>query len=144
MRRYNKLSERFFSADLYAGKIDLNQMHTFSCYFIVQYEEDAAFIEKQVVPLLLARCRTFGFYGEKEAVWRSGLLEAHKRMTPIPTEDHVLHAIGWRNASEFVEAIQRERSMRPFVPHDMYLFYDDAKQYQEIIDRMNIPPESAL
>ncbi len=131
--RYEKLRHNLYSADLRYGKIELKSTHGFSCFFIVEHTDSKEFIKDQALQLLLAGCRNFDFYGKMEPLWHIGFDEADILLFPDSTSETVALTSSWETLDEFVETLQDELSVRPFVPHDFYLLYDDEGIYKEVL-----------
>ena len=136
MQRYNKLRNNLYSADLLYGKIDLNPIRTFSCFFIVEHTYDAVFIKDQVIQLLLAGCQSFDFYGKAEPNWHLGVDEANTLLRLKSAYETNVLISGWSTLEEFADALNDVLSLRPFVPHDFYLIYDDEEIYRSVLKRL--------
>ena len=136
--RYKKLLPNLYSADLHYGKIELKPTHGFSCFFIIRHTDDKEFIKDQAIQLLLSGCRNFDFYGEMEPMWHICVDEADILLYPDYTSETVALTSGWDNLEEFAEALHDELSLRPFVPHDFYLLYDDEGTYKEVLGLLDI------
>ncbi|MDE7246740.1 MAG: hypothetical protein K2N43_02505 [Lachnospiraceae bacterium] len=141
MQRYNKLRNNFYSADLLYGKIDLNPIHTFFCFFIVEHTFDEEFIKDQAIQLLLAGCQSFDFYGKAELNWYLGVDEANLFLRPKAASETNVLTSGWDTLEEFADALNSVLSMRTIVPHDIYLIYDDEEIYKNVMKRIGIPEE---
>lgn len=141
MQRYNKLENNLYSAELLYGKIELKPTHRFSCFLIVEHTFDVDFIKDQAIQLFLAGCQSFDFYGKAEPNWHLGVDEAnillHSKSNP---ETDVLTS-GWSILEEFADALNSVLSLRTFVPHDVYLIYDDEEIYKNVMKRLGIPVE---
>ena len=134
--RYEKLRPNLYSADLVCGKIDLDPSHRFSCYFIVQHTDDPEFIKKQAMQLLLAGCRNFDFFGEKEILWHNGFDDVDIMLNPDSTEETVALTMSWNTIDAFVDALDVDISASPLIPHDVYLLYDDSVIYRDVLQRL--------
>ena len=141
MQRYNKLRNNFHSADLLYGKIDLNPIHTFSCFFIVEHTFDVEFIKEQAIQLLLAGCQSFDFYGKAEPNWQIGVDEANILLYSKSNPETDVLTSGWSTMEEFADALNSVLSLRTFVPYDVYLIYDDEEIYKNVMKRLGIPVE---
>ena len=135
--RYEKLRPNLYGAHLVFGKIDLNPTHRFSCFFIVQHTDDKEFIKKQAMQLLLAGCRNYDFFGEKEPLWHLGFDDVDIMLNPNSTPENVALTSGWSTLDDFVDALDLAISVRPIVPHDTYLLYDDRAIYEEVLKRLD-------
>lgn len=135
--KYEKLRPNLYGAHLVYGKIDLNPTHRFSCFFIVQHTDDTEFIKKQAMQLLLAGCRNFDFFGKKEPLWHLGFDDVDIMLNPNSTPENVALTSGWSTLDDFVEALDLVISVRPIVPHDTYLLYDDRAIYEEVLRRLD-------
>ena len=138
MKRYNKLTERLFSADLRWGEISINPTHTFSCFLIIQHEEGTEFIQKNAVSLLLSGCREFGLFGEKWSKWKDGIVNAHRCMFPVSSPKSQPEISVYGSQQALTDKIREDLSLRPFIPHDMYLLYDDDAIYQEALKSLGM------
>ena len=136
MQRYKKLRPNLFSADLHYGKIDIKPDHYFSCFFIVQHTDDREFIKEQMIQLLLSGCRWFDFYGDKGAVWEASLEEAHRIVLPKNSVENTIRLNRWDTIEGFVAALNKSISMRPIVPCDHFLLYDDMNIYEAVVDQV--------
>lgn len=134
--RYEKLRHNLYSADLKYGKIELKPMHGFSCFFIVEHTDSKEFIKDQVIQLLLAGCRNFELYGKMKPLWHNGFDEADILLFPNSTSETVALTSGWDTLEEFAETLHDELSLRPFVPHDYYLLYDDSNVYKKVLESL--------
>ena len=144
MQRYNKLGNNLYSADLLYGKIELKPTHRFSCFFIVEHTFDAEFIKDQAIQLLLAGCQSFDFYGKAESNWHLGVDEANTLLLLKSAYETDVLISGWSTLEEFADALNDVLSMRPFVPTDFYLIYDDEEIYKNVLKRLEIPVEELL
>ena len=136
MQRYNKLRNNLYSADLFYGKIELKRTHGFSCFFIVEHTFDAEFIKNQAIQLLLAGCQDFHFYGKAESNWHFGVDEANIFLHSKSASETDVLISGWSILEEFADALNDVLSLRPFVPHDFYLIYDDEEIYRNVLKRL--------
>ena len=136
MQRYNKLRNNLYSAELLYGKIELKRTHGFSCFFIVEHTFDAEFIKDQAIQLLLVGCQDFYFYGKAEPNWHLGVDEANIFLSPKTALETDVLISGWSTLEEFADALNDVLSLRPFVPHDFYLIYDDEKIYRNVLKRL--------
>ena len=135
--RYEKLRPNLYGAHLVYGKIDLNPTHRFSCFYIVQHTDDEKFIKKQAMQLLLAGCRNFDFFGEKEPLWHLVFDDVDIMLNQDLTPESVALTSGWSALDDFVEVLDLVISARPTVPHDTYLLYDDRAIYEEVLRRLD-------
>ena len=136
MQRYKKLRPNLFSADLHFGKIEIKPDHYCSCFFIVQRTDDREFIKDQAIQLLLAGCRNYDFYGEKRKIWETGLEEAYRIVLPENSVENTIRLNRWDIIEDFVAALNKSISMRPIVPCDHFLLYDDMKIYEAVVECM--------
>ena len=136
MQRYKKLRPNLFSADLHFGKIEIKPDHYCSCFFIVQRTDDRAFIKDQAIQLLLAGCRNYDFYGEKRKIWETGLEGAYRIVLPENSVENTIRLNRWDIIEDFVAALNKSISMRPIVPCDHFLLYDDMKIYEAVVECM--------
>lgn len=137
MQRYEKLRANLFGVDMFCGRIDLKPTHGFSCFFIVEHTVDKAFIKDQTIQLLLAGCRNFDFYGAAGPIWHFCVDEADIMTKFEFNTGTVALTSGWSSLEDFVDALDMELSLRPFVPHDFYLIYDDAEIYKEAVKMLD-------
>ena len=137
MQRYERLRSNFYSADLVYGKIDLKNLHHFSCFFIVQHVDNKKFIKDQAIQLLLAGCRNFDFFGNKEPIWHLGVDEADILLYPDASSEDVALTSGWQTLEEFAETLDVCLSERICVPHDFFFFYDDYEIYNKTMRLLN-------
>ena len=136
MQRYKKLRPNLFSADLHFGKIEIKPDHYCSCFFIVQRTDDREFIKDQAIQLLLAGCRNYDFYGEKRKIWETGLEEAYRIVLPENSVENTIRLNRWDIIEDFVAVLNKSISMRPIVPCDHFLLYDDMKIYEAVVECM--------
>ena len=136
MQRYKKLRHNLFSADLHFGKIEIKPDHYCSCFFIVQHTDDREFIKDQAIQLLLAGCRNYDFYGEKRKIWETGLEGAYRIVLPENSVENTIRLNRWDIIEDFVAALNKSISMRPIVPCDHFLLYDDMKIYEAVVECM--------
>ena len=135
MTRYNRICNNLYSADLFSGQIDLNPTHGLSCFFIVQHASDAEFAGKQLLSLTLARS-SFHFLGECRAAWNGALLKLQHQLFLGNKEKPQLLSVSYDSLDSFVTALHGEMSIRPIVPHDFYLLYDDEAMYQDVLQSL--------
>lgn len=98
---------------------------------------DKDFIKKQALQLLVAGCENFNFYGSAESIWHFIVDEVDILLNPDSTSEAVVLTSGWNSINDFVDALVREISVRAFVPHDIYLIYDDEKIFRDVLQRLN-------
>ena len=140
--RYEKLRPNLYGTHLKYGKINLNPPHSFSCFFIVQHTDDEDLIEEQARQLLLAGCRNFDFFGKKESLWHLGFDDVDIMLNQDLTPESVALTSGWSTLDDFVEALNLEISVKPTIPHDTYLLYDDRAIYEEVLRRLDLQIDS--
>ena len=75
MPRCIKLSNNFYSMDLFTGKTTLTPNRNFHCFFIVEHTYDKAFVREQALQLLMSQCKNFEFYGTYSRDWELGFDE---------------------------------------------------------------------
>ena len=128
--RYDWLGPRFFGVDLERGEMILRPGHTVTMFLIVEHSDDEAFIRKESLQLLMTgRDRWFHFYGKQKQLWYSIMKET----------DALLHSIDARkvnydNIDDFVSELDFCIHARTFVPNDVFLLYDDASLYHDVMD----------
>lgn len=135
--KYDKLRSNLYGAHLIYGEIDLNPTHIISCFFIVEHTDDKEFIKKQAMQLMIAGCRNFDFFGKKEPLWHLGFDDVDIMLSPNSTLMNVALTSGWSLLDDFVEALNLVISVRPIVPIDTYLFYDDRAIYEEVVRQLD-------
>ena len=135
--RYQKLRPNLYSADLITGKIDLRPGHGFSCFFIVEHTEDKEFIKDTAIQLLISRCRNFYFYGNKKSVWRLVFDDTNSLLFLDSSPETTAHTSGWNTIEDFAGKLHGELFVRPLIPHDFYLIYDDEAIYREVLEMLN-------
>lgn len=133
MQQYEKLGNNLYGAEMYRGKLELKPTHGFSCFFIVEHIADKEFVKNQAMQLLLAGCRNFNFYGNAEPIWHLIVDETDILLYPDSTSESVALTSGWDSIEDFADALDVELSLRTFVPHDIFLIYDDVRIYNDVV-----------
>ena len=85
MERYKKLSNQFYSLDLYTGKTNFKLGHNILCFFIVEHPCDEAFIKEQALQLLMTPCPYAVEWGEN-CKHMAAVLCALETDTPVKNE----------------------------------------------------------
>lgn len=137
MASFERLRSNLYGANLFSGQIDLNPTHGLSGFFIVQHSSDAGFAGKQLLPLILAGCSSFHFIGEYRAVWNGEFLKQQHQLFLGNTEEPQFLSVSYDSLDSFAAALQGEMSIKPIVPHDIYLLYDDEALYQDVLHQLN-------
>ena len=136
MSNYKRLRNNLYSANLLYGKIDLKSGHTFSCFFIVQHTDDLEFLKEQILQLLLAGCQGFIFFGAKASAWRQTIAWKDRVLRSIPAAEPAVFTSEYAELDAFSAALFRDISIRSFIPHDVYLLYDDETIYEEVLKHL--------
>lgn len=142
MSNYKRLRNNLYSANLLYGKIDLKSGHTFSCFFIVQHTDDLEFLKEQILQLLLAGCQGFIFFGAKASAWRQTIAWKDRVLRSIPAAEPAVFTSEYAELDAFSAALFRDISIRSFIPHDVYLLYDDETIYEEVLKHLEILQDS--
>lgn len=121
----------FRCLDLYTGVIRYQEGHNFCCFFIVNYMDDAEYIKKHALELLVAGCRDFHFYGKHAQLWENIFDSVDIYRTS--DEDDWAMTCGGSSIENFVDELSLAIHTRPIVPFDIYLIYDDAIAKNEIL-----------
>lgn len=136
MSRYKKIMNRFYSAPLLYGKTNLKPYMRFQCYFITEHVWDPEYIRQQAMQLLMSQCFGFYFFGAHSREWTQ---EFHALKSVIyPDADERCFLGQWDHINDFVNVLHKNLSCRPFVPSDIYLIYDDAELYQNVLDLLGV------
>lgn len=138
MPRYERLSPKLVGAHLLYGKIELKLTHGFSCFFIVNQTEDKEFLEKTAMDFILSSCKDFHFFGEKEPIWHTAFDLVDSLVFPNSTSETVALTSGYQTVEDFSEALKDMISARTFVPHDVFLIYDDERIYRQVLSLVGI------
>ena len=136
MARFKKLSNQFYSLNLYTGKTDFKLGHNILCYFIVQHPCSEQFVKEQALQLLMTPCRNFDFYGEYSGQWENGFDDVDIMLHPDDEDMDIALTSQWNDLDEFVDALHLAISSRYLVPCDTYLIYDDDPLYRQVIERL--------
>ena len=137
--KFEKLSNRFYSAKLLNGAIDLIPSHTWSFYYVVNNTADKEFIEKEALKTILIvdkHSREFHFYGKEAQRWENAFDLADITVRPNATHEEIALTMVYSDLEKFIDELQTEIRARPFVPHDTYLIYDDENIYKQILERL--------
>lgn len=137
--KVQKLSNVFYSANLLYDKIDLKPMRTWSFYYVVENTTDEEFIKKealQTVLMINGHSNEFHFYGQQAQRWENEFDLADTQIQPDASIQGVAMTMVYDNLDDFIETLQSELSIRPFVPHDIYLIYDDENIYKQILSKL--------
>ena len=135
MERYKKLSNQFYSLDLYTGKTNFKIGHNILCFFIVEHPCDEAFIKEQALQLLMTPCRNFEFYGTYSRQWENGFNEVYNLLHPNEEKRNVLIR-KWDSFTLFVDQLLQAISCRYLVPCDTYLIYDNEQIYKTTLNEL--------
>lgn len=136
MARFKKLSNQFYSLNLYTGKTDFKLGHNILCYFIVQHPCSEQFIKEQALQLLMTPCRNFDFYGACSGQWENGFHDVGIMLQPDNNDIKCALTSQWDDLDKFVDALHLAISSRYLVPCDTYLIYDDEPLYRRVIEQL--------
>lgn len=117
-------SPRLHKIDLMSGEISIHPEHAFSCFFIVQHMNDKLFIDQLGQRLLLAGCKDYTFYGEREPLWHLLFDEADILLNPDAEEDIAMTS-GSSTLEDFADELDSALSWHREEPYDIFLLYDD-------------------
>lgn len=136
MAWFKKLSNQFYSLNLYTGKTDFRPGHTVHCFFVVEHPFDKQFIKEQALQLLMTPCRNFDFYGAYSRQWENGFDDVDIMLHPNNEDMDIALTSQWNDLDDFVDALYLAITSRHFVPCDTYLIYDDEPLYRRVIERV--------
>lgn len=136
MDRCVRLSNKFYSMDLYYGKTNLKPCHDFQCFFIVEHPCSDEFIHNQALMLLTSQCENFDFYGAYSRKWDIGFDLVDMQLHPNEADMDVALTSARDNLDDFVDALELALSTRTFIPCDIYLIYDDKEIYETVLARL--------
>ena len=130
MKRENIIPLRLWGANLYCGEIEVKIGYTLSVYFIVNKTCEQDFIRKTALQFLIDKHISYYFFGKYSNEWITEFEKAAELMNLkcCPPFQNI------ETCNELVERIQFESHLRPIVPFEMYIVYDDAELYQRIKD----------
>ena len=137
--RIEKLSNQFYGANLFYGKIDLKPTHTWSFYYVVENTTDKKVIEQEALKTVLLvnkHSREFHFYGKQAQCWENAFDLTDITMRPNATHQEIALTMVYNDLEEFIDMLQEEISVRHIVPHDTYLIYDDENVYKQILSKL--------
>ena len=121
--------------DLHYGKTMLKPYRQFHCFFIVEHSCNKDFMHQQALQLLMSQCCNFEFHGACCREWELAFDEMDIMIHPNE-EDEIAITNSWEDIDDFVETLELTLSLRPIVPFDVYLIYDDEAKYQMVIKKL--------
>lgn len=130
---FEKSHPSFHSVDLYIGNVTVPPTHTFSCFFIVEHIYNNDYIEKIAKKLLVSDCRHFEFWGAQGQHWENVFDTMDMLIHPKFDKDSIALTTAWQKVSDLVESLDLQMSLRSIVPHDVYVFYDDERLYEDVL-----------
>ena len=133
MERIEKLSNNFYSLDLYTGKTDFKLGRNILCFFLVEHPCSEEFIRDQALQLLMTPCRNFTFYGAYSKQWNVGFDLVKAMLHPNDEDRNIALTTSWDDFDSFLDALELAVSSRYLVPCDIYLIYDDKEAYRNVI-----------
>ena len=133
MDRFKRLSNNFYSLDLYTGKTNFKLGRNILCFFIVERLCSEEFIREQALQLLMTPCRNFDFYGAYSRQWDVGFDSVDIMLHPHDEDWDIALTNSWDDFDSFIDALELAISCRDLVPCDIYLIYDDEKVYKNVL-----------
>ena len=92
-------------------------------------------MHQQALQLLMSQCCNFEFHGACCREWELAFDEMDIMIHPNE-EDEIAITSSWEDIDDFVETLELALSLRPIVPFDVYLIYDDEAKYQMVIKKL--------
>lgn len=136
MKRHTKLRDNFYSMNLHYGKTNLRLDRTVAFFFIVQHPCSEEFIHEQVLQLLMSQCKDNNFYGDSSKQWAVGFQKTEDLLQPSDKREKIAFNKFWDCIDDFVNELAFMLSLRPIVPFDVYLIYDDEEIYKTVLKRL--------
>lgn len=136
MERIKKLSNIFYSLNLYTGKTDFKPGHNIMCFFLVEHPCSEEFIKDQALQLLMTPCPSFDFYGSRSHLWEAGFCAVYHQIYLNSNAAEGIQINRWNLFDGFIDVLNQALSCRPLIPCDIYLVYDDEDIYQKAIHRL--------
>ena len=128
MKREAIIPPRVWGANLYCGEIERKSGYDLMIYFIVNKTCEAEYIEKTALQFLLDEHTNYCFFGEFADEW----ITEFRKVAALTNLKHCPPFQKFVTYNEFVEKIKLDLHLRPIVPFEMYIVYDDAELYQKI------------
>ena len=136
MSRYEKLSERLYSMDLYYGKATTSMFKNFQCFFIVEHPCSEEFVQEQALMLLTSHCKDFDFYGKESLNWECTFDLIDSQIHPDDEDLDIALTTSHDTLDSFVDSLSTSLSERPFIPCDIFLIYDDEETYKIVLSKI--------
>ncbi|MCI7767244.1 MAG: hypothetical protein MSJ26_04585 [Oscillospiraceae bacterium] len=131
MENFEKLRYSIYGLHLKYGKITPDIGHNAEVFYIVEHTDDRKLIEKEALQMLLQTgFDIFRFYGNKAALWRSVFDETGAKLSGGTKGAAVTYC--YDDLNDFAACLEERKYIRPFVPCDHYLIYDDISIYESI------------
>ncbi|MGN0587500.1 MAG: hypothetical protein ACI4JF_09465 [Oscillospiraceae bacterium] len=131
MDNCERLKYNIFGAKLHYGRISPSAGHIAEIFYIAEHTDDLEFIEKEALQMLMQTgFSCFHFYGKKKEAWCSAFNEVSRKLNAGEESTAPLYV--YENLCQFAAELERIKYIKPFVPCDYYLIYDDQTIYEDI------------
>ena len=85
----------------------------------------------------MSQCRNYDFYGAFSREWELAFDTTDIMLHPNG-HDNIALTSSWKELDDFIDALELALSMRPVVPFDIFLIYDDEAIYQTVLQKLQI------
>lgn len=133
MDKQYKLANNLYAASLDCGEISIAAGYTYSFYLVFANTYNEDYMRKQALQLVMSGCENINIYGTFHNKWCSILEMTTQRIMRISNQRNTLRIKAWDSIADFSMALYNEQQTRSFVPHIIYLIYDDYVLCQEIL-----------
>jgi len=126
-----KLYQNIIGAELFSGKISPSPNHISEFFYIAENTDNKDYIEKEALQMLLYfGCSDFYFFGRQKHLWSRLFSEAKAKTDP--TNEKCARIMVLDSIDDLVYELKERKQLKPFVPTDYYLIYDDKKLYEAV------------
>ena len=133
MLNYTVLNNRFYSANLITGGIDIRPKDENIIFILTDHVDDDNFIYQTTLKYVKMPKTSLCFYGKNAILWRMCSEALNRQVYPDQEQRRYQSYDMYSSLEDFIVEMQNCLEVRELVMCDIFLLYDDEPLYKRML-----------
>ena len=138
MIKYTVLNNRFYSANLLTGGVDIHPKDENIIFMLTEHVDDDNYIYQTALKYVKMPKTSLCFYGRNAILWRMCCEAINRQVYPDQEQRRFQSYDKYDNWEDFVVELQNCLEVRELVLCDIIVLYDDYPLYEKLMSDSRI------
>lgn len=138
MLNYTVLNNRFYSANLITGGIDIRTKDENIIFIFTEHMDDDNFIYQTALKYVKMPKTSLCFFGRNAILWRMCCEALNRQVYPDQEQRRYQSYDMYNSLEDFIVELQNCLEVRELVMCDIFLLYDDEPLYKRLLQEPRI------